>query len=314
MTTAARYEEFAVDEAPGASALYEELARGVAGDSELLALLDTLPEPKRQPNLFFAAARFLAGTPESFADFRREVLARRDAVVATMRARATQTNEAARCAALFPLLAALPQPLALLEVGASAGLCLQPDRYRYDLDGVIAGDKASPLTISCHYAGTVPEIRPDIEVAWRAGIDLNPLDVTAPDDVRWLEMLIWPGRDHDARLDRLRAAVAIARAAPPRVVAGDLNARLAAVAAEAPGGATLVVFHTAVLAYVPEAGRAAFQAVVRDLPGHWISQEDLRVWPAFAVPVPPGPERFVLALDGTAVALTAPHGGYVEWL
>ncbi len=36
----------------------------------------------------------------------------------------TQTNEPGRCAVLLPLLAALPQPLALLEVGASAGLCL----------------------------------------------------------------------------------------------------------------------------------------------------------------------------------------------
>ncbi|MFE1255308.1 DUF2332 family protein, partial [Streptomyces fungicidicus] len=52
-------------------------------------------------------------------------------VSSLMLARMTQTNESARCATLLPVLAALPQPLALIEVGASAGLCLYPDRYRY---------------------------------------------------------------------------------------------------------------------------------------------------------------------------------------
>jgi hypothetical protein len=49
-----------------------------------------------------------------------------------MLAQSTQTNEPGRCAALLPMLARLPEPLALLEVGASAGLCLLPDFYTYD--------------------------------------------------------------------------------------------------------------------------------------------------------------------------------------
>ncbi len=49
-----------------------------------------------------------------------------------MTTRSTQTSEPGRCATLLLLLARLPQPLALLEVGASAGLCLLPDRYGYD--------------------------------------------------------------------------------------------------------------------------------------------------------------------------------------
>ena len=41
-----------------------------------------------------------------------------------MRARRTQTNEPARCAVLLPALAQLPEPLALVDVGASAGLTM----------------------------------------------------------------------------------------------------------------------------------------------------------------------------------------------
>src|SRR4051794_15857901 len=129
------YRRFAEDEARGKSPLYEELARGVAADDEILDLLLDLPRLKRQPNLLFAAARHLLGTPNGWSRFRRGVMQRKDALRTLMLMRSTQTNEPGRCAALLPLLAGLPQPLALLEVGASAGLCLLPDFYGYDYGG-----------------------------------------------------------------------------------------------------------------------------------------------------------------------------------
>ena len=132
---AAGYEDFAEHEATGRSPLYVELADGVAHDAELVRWLDGLPTGKRQPNLLFTAYRLVAGTPSGWEEFRAVLGERRAEVEAVMFERRTQTNEPARCAVLLPLLAALPQPLALLEVGASAGLCLLPDRYRYDYDG-----------------------------------------------------------------------------------------------------------------------------------------------------------------------------------
>ena len=102
--------------------------------------LEALPEPKRQPNLLFAAYRLIAGTPGGWPEFRERLGERRDEIEAVMLERRTQTNEPARCALMLPLLAALPQPLALLEVGASAGLCLLPDRYGYDYAGYRLGD------------------------------------------------------------------------------------------------------------------------------------------------------------------------------
>jgi hypothetical protein len=324
-TIADEYRYFATREAHGSSPLYERLALGVAGDGDLIALLADLPPAKRQPNLFFAAARYVAGTPAGYPEFRRSVLEHRNAVMATMRARRTQTNEPARCAALYPLLASLPQPLALLEVGASAGLLLQPDRYGYDYngdyngdyDGHPAGAPDSPLRLPCRTEGRSPFGAPGpLRVAWRGGIDLNPLDVTDPDDMRWLRTLIWP--EHRDRLRRLDAAIALARTDPPRVVRGDLNERLDELIAAAPPDATLVVYHSAVLWYVPEADRAAFTERVVHRPGHWISQEVPGVLPEVDARLRESPPddalTYTVALDRRPVAFSAVHGGWLRWL
>lgn len=127
-----RYIRFADEEAHGRSPLYEKLARGVAKDPGVIDFLSVLPPEKQQPNLLLAAVRHLFGTPADWTEFRDNLLANPDAVRAVMLTHSTQTNEPARCATLLPILAALPQPLALIEVGASAGLCLLPDRYGYD--------------------------------------------------------------------------------------------------------------------------------------------------------------------------------------
>jgi len=269
---ARRYRHFARVEAHGRSPLYERWAWEVAADPAMLAFLADLPGPKRQPNLLFAAIRWLGGLPGSYPDLRAVALERRAELTELMLARRTQTNEPARCAALLPEFAALPQPLALLEVGASAGLTLLPDRYSYDYAGrtLTGPDPAAPV-LRCEPRGPVPVPERLPQVAWRAGIDLNPLDVTDPDDVAWLRCLIWPGEPD--REDRLAAAVAVARQHPPRLTRGDLVDDLAAVAAEAPAEATLVVFHSAVLVYVPEPRRRDFAAAVEELDAVWLSNE-----------------------------------------
>jgi hypothetical protein len=238
-------------------------------------------------------------------------------------ARRTQTNEPARCAVLLPALAALPQPLALLEVGASAGLCLLPDRYAYDYAGHRIGDGARPPAahpvLRCLPEGPVPLPDGLPEVVWRAGLDLAPVDVRDDEAVRWLELLVWPGEEY--RLDDLRGAVAVARADPPRVVCGDLIEDLPALAAQAPPDATLVIFHTAVLAYVPSAGRRAFADSVRQLDAVWLANEEPRVLglegrgPQLAAGPPPEPPYdMALARDGRVIAWTDGHGTAVRWL
>src|SRR5438045_9308166 len=112
--TANRYFRFAEEEAYGRSPLYEEFARRVAKDRELLRRLVELPTEKRQPNLLLAAVRHLFGTPRDWFRFRLLLQNEWDAVREIMLERSTQPNAPGRCVALLPLLLRLPPPLALL--------------------------------------------------------------------------------------------------------------------------------------------------------------------------------------------------------
>lgn len=321
--TAEEYADFGARQARGSSEVFADWALAVAADPEVVALIETLPPAKRQPNLVLAAARWHGAVPGPYDGLRTVLVEDWEAVRATVLARATQTNEVGRCAVLLPVLARLPGPLALLEVGASAGLCLCPDRvgYRYGnghrVDPV---GSAGPVVLECAVEGEPP--LPDVlpEVVWRGGIDLNPLDVRDEDATRWLEMLVWP--EHEDRRRRLAAAVGLARADPPTLVRGDLTEELPRLAEQVPPDATLVVFHSAVLAYVDPDARARFVETVRALPGHWVSNEGPRVLPSVtgsAGAVPPagsavGPAPFVLGVDGHAVAWTEGHGRALAWL
>lgn len=314
---AARYRSFADVEAERASPLYAAFARGIAADADVLAFLAELPAAKRQPNLLLAAVRYLHGTAADYAQFRRWVLADRPRLRATILARATQTNEAARCAALLPLLAGLPGPLTLIEVGASAGLCLYPDRYSYDYEGTLVG-RASSVHLTCTTSGAFPVPRVLPEVVARIGIDLNPLDPADPAALAWLQALVWPGPFAADRIARLNAAAELAAAEPTTMLTGDLLECLPDAVAAAPADSTVVVFHTSVLAYLPAPARAAFGELVRSLPVRWIAQEDAPAIPGLDVTGLGGDShaepRLVLALDGCPVARTAPHGGHIDWL
>lgn len=309
MTIAERYARFGAGEARGVSPIYERLSLAVSADETILGLLETVPTPKQQPNLLFAAVRLLGGPVDDPAAFHEFTVTNWPAIEAELLTRATQTNEAGRCALLLPVLAALPQPLALLEVGAAAGVNLYPDRYSYRYGDQLVGS-AGPV-LDCALTGTVPPARLP-EVVWRAGLDLNPLDVTDPADVAWLEALIWP--EHQHRRTRLRAAAGIAAADPPTLMRGDLVDDLPRLAAQAPPGATLVVFDISVLYQVAPERRAEFTELASRLPGHWIAVEAPVVLAYDDLPAPPDQAFYnVLALDGRPLAWTRGHGESMAW-
>ncbi|HEX6523667.1 MAG TPA: DUF2332 domain-containing protein [Streptosporangiaceae bacterium] len=314
-SVAENYLAFA-EEARDRSPRYEALATSVAKDTGIMRFIESLPPQKRQPNLLFAAARYLLGDPVDIGALRDLVTQDGTELAEVMLAKRTQTNEPARCAALLPVLAELPPPLALIEVGASAGLMLLVDKYSYDYAGhhVVGRDPLAP-TLRCEPRGPVPLPTRLPEVAWRAGLDLDPLDVTDDDDVRWLSCMVWPGEGD--REQRLAAAVAAARRDPPLVRRGDLITDLEGLAAEAPADATLVVCHSAVLAYVQPPDRQKFAAAVRGLGAVWLSNEAPGVVPDLPVPAYGGAGEqwpFVLGRDGTPLAFADGHGNWLRWL
>ncbi|WP_435746511.1 DUF2332 domain-containing protein [Microbacterium sp. PMB16] len=314
-----RFARFARDEAPGRSALYEEWAAGVAADREVQGVLARIPETRRQPPLVFAVTRLLGAGLGAYSDWRDFVLAHADAVVTGCAARQLQTNEPLRLAALLPVLSEIEGPIALLEVGASAGLCLYPDRYSYRYrgsDGALRAaldpvDGPSAVVLESRVSGALPPLRmPD--VVWRAGIDLAPLDAADEHDRRWLRSLVWPGET--GREERIDAALDIAASAPPRLIAGDALARLSALVDEAPEGATLVVTTPGVLVHIPRPERNALVDLLARLPARWITIDPpglLDVWePAVDAAEWKG---FVVAIDGRVRAAADPLGRWWEW-
>lgn len=324
---AAYYDDFGRRWAHGTSPLYEDWALGIARDPEVLSRLAALPHSKRQANLVFASARWEGAPLSPYHEVRPWLVRHWDRIVATGAVRTVQTNEANRCATWLPPLSRIDGPVALLEVGAAAGLCLFPDRYSVEYttpSGIRRVDPPSgpsDVLLACRVddEGAVPARYP--EVVWRRGIDLDPIDAADPAAVDWLANLVWPGPDHDARVARLRAAAAIAAADPPEILRGDLLERVTDVAASAPPDATLVVFHSAVLLYLDAAQRRRFadlMAGLGDATGRrvvWLSNETMGTLAEIDARVPVGTatdHRFVQTRDAVPIALAGQHGATYE--
>ncbi|MDN3311051.1 DUF2332 domain-containing protein [Microbacterium oryzae] len=315
-----RFARFAADEAPGRSHVYEEYALEVASDDALAGVLARIPAAHRQPPLVFAVTRLL-GAPLDPADWAAFVLAHADEIVGECARRSLQTNEPLRCAALLPALSLVDGPIALLELGASGGLCLYPDRYSYryadSAGGRMAVDPAdgpSCVVLSAEWAGPRASLRVP-EIVWRAGIDLEPRDPCSDADRAWLTTLVWPG-EHGRR-ERIEAALDIAAADPPLLVSGDAGdvALLRTVAAGAPREATLVISTPGVLPYLPRARRDALITAIREMDARWITLDAPGLHGGWTEPIDRGtwPGGFALALDGRVLAAADSLGARVEW-
>ena len=313
------YRDFAAYAAPD-SPTFAAWADAVATDAEVSAWIATLPPVKQQPNLVFAAARWHGvPAPGPYAGLRDALLGDDGTIRETILTRATQTNEVGRLATLLPAFAAFEGPLALVEVGASAGLCLYPDRwgYRWQTKSgttTLGGEPA----LHCRVTGAAPLPGRLPEVTLRSGVDLNPLDVDDPDQMGWLEQLIWP--EQESRRATLSEAIRIARDDPPDIVRGDLLTEVPGLVERARAFGTVVVFHSAVIAYLEPDDRPRFDAMMRDLVAgghcHWVSNEGKNVLPSVTATgpaIPPEHQTFVLGVDGRMVAQTHGHGLSLRW-
>jgi len=313
-----RYRRFVLEQVRGRSPLYETYALAVAASTEALTFLAGLPPAKRQPNLLLAAVRHVCGLPADGAAFVATLLDNATDVRTVMLARSTQTNEPGRCALLLPVLSRLPQPLAVFEIGASAGLCLLADRYGYDYGGARLSPPGATGDTPVFPCAVEPKPRRPSgypTIVWRRGLDLNPI---APDDrgqTAWLKTLVWPEQsDRAARLD---AALAIARTDPPLVERRSLLDPLDGLFADAPPAATRVLFHSSVLAYIEDdEERRAVCDRIQAACDVWICNEAPRIlpWIADKTPSTGPPDMFMQAVNGEPVAWTDPHGAGIRYI
>ncbi len=233
-----------------------------------------------------------------------------------------QTNEVARAGVLaggfFAVAAATGQPLALLEIGASGGLNLLWDHYRYELGGAAWGDPAAPLCLSPAWQGPPPPCGP-VAVTSRAGCDRSPVDLRDPAGRLRLRSYIWP--DQGDRLARLDAAVAVAAAADLVIDRADAVDWLAAKLARRPDNAATVLFHSVFWQYLPEQDKERLRDMMvlagneatANAPLAWLrmeADEDARaaelrlsLWPPSLWP--DGQDRLLARADF--------HGRWVEW-
>ena len=220
-------------------------------DAELAALYP----PARNA---FDAARGPAAVARALAEHR--------ALVAEYLALAPQTNEIGRSAVLLGGFAVIAReaalPLAMLEIGASAGLNQYWNRYRYELGATRWGDASSPVAIASDWQGSPPQLPLRIDVDSHRACDLSPVDLTAPGAALRLLSYVWP--DQQERLARLRAAIALAQTLGVRVEAADaLDWTRRELAVARPGRAT-VLYHSVMWQYLPEPTREALRQVIAD--------------------------------------------------
>lgn len=234
-------------------------------------------------------------------------------------ASAPQTNEVMRSAVLIGGYAAIAEatrlPLALREIGASAGLNLLWDRFHYALGAQTWGDAASPVHITSDWRGQPPTLPARIAVAERRGNDLRPIALSDPAAVLRLRSYVWP--DQAARAARLQGAIALAQRDLPCVDGGDAAAWVERELATPRAGAATVLLHSVVWQYLPGATRerieaavaAAAQRATQAAPLAWLRME-------FFAKDAPAELRLTLWPEGREriLARSHPHGEWVEWL
>lgn len=231
-----------------------------------------------------------------------------------------QTNEVGRAAALIGGLLTLTRqsglPIRLFEIGCSAGLNLRADQYRYRCPDGQWGPADSPVTIDDAWRGPLPPAVA-LRIVDRQGYDIAPLDATRRDGELTLLSYVWP--DQPARLDRLRAAIGIARRVPAAL--HRRNAVDAVAALDVAAGTLTVLWHSIMWQYLSAGDQAAVLAGIDALGARARSEAPfahLTLEPQRRTP--DAPVEFVVRArcwpdgDGhTVLGVCSPHGPPVTW-
>jgi hypothetical protein len=228
--------------------------------------------------------------------------------------------EVGRCAGLawafLAVAAATGRPLRLLEVGASAGLNLRWDRYRYGGPGCAWGPPDSPVDLTGLWADQPDHLEAHVDVVERRGCDRSPVDPTSPEGRLTLTASVWA--DQRDRLDRLRGALLVAAGVPARVDATSVEQWLPERLAAPCDGVATVVYHSVVDEYLPADVRDRFHAQLRRAGGRatasaplaWVRMEPVSEVRAHGVTLtewPGGADRMLAVCGAHGKDVRRPH-------
>jgi len=326
------------------SPLYAELAYAVSESPDLLALAAHTQAHQPPPNMLFGAVQYLllrgathplgahypivSGKPRPMApaaaDFRDFCGTHANEVAELVRTRRTQTNVVRRCTCLIPAFSVVSReaqgrPLHLIDLGASAGLNLNFDRYgiRYTRAGrevLRWGDAGAVVQLEADLRGEgLPALERQIAVGERVGVDLDPIDALDPEALLWLRALIWP--EHVERHQRLLDAAEELRTHPVRLRGGDAVETLPQLLAQAPGDEALTVYTTVALYQFPRMARQRMETVLID------ASRSREIWRVALEGESPDIMELTLTRyrEGSAaptelLARASPHGWWLEWV
>ena len=299
-----------------------DVPRGSVPALRLMAALHELALSGREPELSaFYPSTGGTRSPEQAWPVAREVLQRNADWIKPRLRRTVQTNEPGRSAVLYPVLLWLTarhgRPIRLLEIGASAGLNLICDRYRYDVDGLALGDGDSPVVFEQPWrpgpSVDLAQAAARLRIAHREGCDPNPLDPSNPDDRRRLISYIWP--DENERLARIEAALSVAAPRPPMVVRAPAIEWLPDALSRRRDGELTVVWHSVMRQYVePDEWRLladAFATAIGQAPDRpiaWVGMEPGSIDHRDEVTIRTRPDGAATRLAGCS-----DHGPPVVW-
>ncbi|MEH7884348.1 DUF2332 domain-containing protein [Bacillus sp. JJ1609] len=273
---AEKFRDFAMNECKNSSPLYEFLAMKIAEDEEVLGLALKAREGQPIPNLLFGAVHYLLlkgnehelrefypslvkkprNLEESLKYFRDFCVQKSKEINEMLTNKIVQTNEVRRCSYLYPafnfIYGKTQKPLALIEIGTSAGLQLLVDKYSYSYGTERNyGDENSGVHISAEIRGDYTPLNQlgHFNVASRIGIDLHINDVSDEEDYLWLKSLIWP--EHQERRELFEKAAWYVRNNPLKLIEGDGVELLQSVSKDIPDDQIICVFHTHVANQMP---------------------------------------------------------------
>ncbi|MBM6648746.1 DUF2332 domain-containing protein [Bacillus sp. RIT 809] len=285
------FRDFSVNECKGSSPLYEYLSIKISEDEEVLTLAFNAQPGQPIPNLLLGAVHYLLlkgkehslkkyyqslvenadiNFENAFYQFKDFCRVYREEIISLLQTKLVQTNEVRRCAYLYPsfcyIFNKVNKPLALIEIGTSAGLQLFWDQYRYSYGtDEVYGNINSNVNLTSEIRGeNVPHfLKHSPPVLERIGLDLHVNNLNDEEDYLWLRALIWP--EHKARLELFDQAASLVKNESVRLIEGDGVELLPSIIEQISEDAVICIFHTHVANQIPKQVKHALEKQIKEI-------------------------------------------------